>query len=85
MTLETEIKTETEKRLFKLAAGNVSDFDLAEAGERVRLDVAVEVAKKYIGIAQQKTIDYCQALKRSDGYIPWNHVKKYNREFKETL
>lgn len=80
--LEKDIKTEIEKRLFKLASSGVSDPAI---GEETRIKAAVEVCKRYVGIAQDKTIGYCQILKRSDGYIPWSDVKRYNREFKDNL
>ncbi len=76
--LEHAIKTETEKRLFKAASNGVSD---PQAGEEIRLQVAVDVCREFVKMAQRKTIDYCQVLKRSDGYIPWSDVKRYNNEW----
>jgi hypothetical protein len=76
--LEYAIRKETEKRLFKAASTGVSDPNL---GEAIRLQVAVEVCREFVKMAQRKTIDYCQALKRNDGYIPWSDVKRYNQEW----
>lgn len=81
--IESEIKQAFDAELMRLATGvgppSMEEWELA------RIRAAANVARKAVAEGMSKTIGYCQALKRNDGYIPWNDVKRYNREFKENL
>lgn len=81
--LESEIKQAFDAELMRLAIADAAPS--VEEVELIRVRAAANVARRAVAEGMRRSMEYCQALKRNDGYIPWSDVKRYNREFKDNL